>query len=174
MALMAAIQRSRIAGHLLAHDGGKRNVSGAEPQMEAVGNGSPGGCPDAGGRRDRFQSRKEVGVVGVLHEDRTTVVSSRHCVVKDVGSVKSAASGYAAHRISRGTSPHRVSARMSPVSPLIGSEEVNWAPLAAAATLISLPAIPLTVITQRHIVAGLAFGALTCATERRSVKTERR
>ncbi len=43
---------------------------------------------------------------------------------------------------------------------MIGYEEINWAPLAAAATLITLPVILLTLIIQRHIVAGLTFGAV--------------
>jgi len=43
---------------------------------------------------------------------------------------------------------------------MIGYEEINWGPLAAAATLITLPVILLTLIIQRHIVAGLTFGAV--------------
>jgi multiple sugar transport system permease protein len=43
---------------------------------------------------------------------------------------------------------------------MIGYEEINWAPLAAAATLITLPVILLTLIVQRHIVSGLTFGAV--------------
>ncbi len=43
---------------------------------------------------------------------------------------------------------------------MIGYEEINWGPLAAAATLITLPVIILTLIIQRHIVAGLTFGAV--------------
>jgi len=43
---------------------------------------------------------------------------------------------------------------------MIGYEEINWAPLAAAATLITLPVIILTLIIQRHIVTGLTFGAV--------------
>ncbi len=43
---------------------------------------------------------------------------------------------------------------------MIGYEEINWGPLAAAATLITLPVVILTLIIQRHIVAGLTFGAV--------------
>jgi multiple sugar transport system permease protein len=43
---------------------------------------------------------------------------------------------------------------------MIGYEEINWGPLAAAATLITLPVILLTLIVQRHIVSGLTFGAV--------------
>jgi multiple sugar transport system permease protein len=43
---------------------------------------------------------------------------------------------------------------------MIGYEEINWGPLAAAATMITLPVIILTLIIQRHIVAGLTFGAV--------------
>lgn len=43
---------------------------------------------------------------------------------------------------------------------MIGYEEISWAPLAAAATIITLPVIILTLIIQRHIVTGLTFGAV--------------
>lgn len=43
---------------------------------------------------------------------------------------------------------------------MIGYEEISWAPLAAAATIITLPVVILTLIIQRHIVAGLTFGAV--------------
>jgi multiple sugar transport system permease protein len=43
---------------------------------------------------------------------------------------------------------------------MIGYEEINWGPLAAAATLITLPVVLLTLIIQRHIVTGLTFGAV--------------
>jgi multiple sugar transport system permease protein len=43
---------------------------------------------------------------------------------------------------------------------MIGYEEINWAPLAAAATIITLPVILLTLIIQRHIVTGLTVGAV--------------
>jgi len=43
---------------------------------------------------------------------------------------------------------------------MIGYEEINWGPLAAAATLITLPVLLLTLVIQRHIVSGLTFGAV--------------
>lgn len=43
---------------------------------------------------------------------------------------------------------------------MISYEEVNWAPLAAAATLITLPVLLLALCVQRHIVAGLTLGAV--------------
>ena len=43
---------------------------------------------------------------------------------------------------------------------MIGFEEINWGPLAAAATMITLPVIVLTLLVQRHIVSGLTFGAV--------------
>jgi multiple sugar transport system permease protein len=43
---------------------------------------------------------------------------------------------------------------------MINYEEISWGPLAAAATLITLPVIILTLIIQRHIVTGLTFGAV--------------
>jgi len=43
---------------------------------------------------------------------------------------------------------------------MIGFEEINWGPLAAAATMITLPVIILTLVVQRHIVSGLTFGAV--------------
>jgi len=43
---------------------------------------------------------------------------------------------------------------------MISYEEISWGPLAAAATLITLPVILLTLIIQRHIVTGLTFGAV--------------
>jgi len=43
---------------------------------------------------------------------------------------------------------------------MIGYEEINWGPLAAAATMITLPVVILTLIIQRHIVTGLTFGAV--------------
>ena len=43
---------------------------------------------------------------------------------------------------------------------MIGYEEINWGPLAAAATIITLPVILLTLIIPRHIVTGLTFGAV--------------
>ncbi len=43
---------------------------------------------------------------------------------------------------------------------MINYEEISWGPLAAAATLITLPVILLTLLVQRHIVTGLTFGAV--------------
>ena len=43
---------------------------------------------------------------------------------------------------------------------MISYEEISWGPLAAAATMITLPVIVLTLIVQRHIVSGLTFGAV--------------
>jgi multiple sugar transport system permease protein len=43
---------------------------------------------------------------------------------------------------------------------MLGFEEITWGPLAAAATLITLPVILLTLLIQRHIVSGLTFGAV--------------
>ena len=43
---------------------------------------------------------------------------------------------------------------------MISYEEISWGPLAAAATLITLPVILLTLLIQRHIVTGLTFGAV--------------
>ncbi len=43
---------------------------------------------------------------------------------------------------------------------MINYEEISWGPLAAAATMITLPVIILTLIIQRHIVTGLTFGAV--------------
>ncbi|HKV43210.1 MAG TPA: carbohydrate ABC transporter permease [bacterium] len=43
---------------------------------------------------------------------------------------------------------------------MINYEEIEWSPLAAAATMITLPVVVLTLIVQRHIVTGLTFGAV--------------
>lgn len=43
---------------------------------------------------------------------------------------------------------------------MINYEEISWGPLAAAATMITVPVIVLTLIVQRHIVSGLTFGAI--------------
>lgn len=43
---------------------------------------------------------------------------------------------------------------------MINYEEISWGPLAAAATMITLPVILLTLLVQRHIVTGLTFGAV--------------
>jgi multiple sugar transport system permease protein len=39
-------------------------------------------------------------------------------------------------------------------------EEVNWGGVAAAATLICLPVVVLTLLIQRHIVSGLTLGSV--------------
>ncbi len=39
-------------------------------------------------------------------------------------------------------------------------EQINWGPLAAAALLVTSPVLILTLLVQRHIVAGLAAGGL--------------
>ena len=39
-------------------------------------------------------------------------------------------------------------------------EQVSWGPLAAAALLVTLPVLLLTVVAQRQIVAGLSAGGL--------------
>ncbi|HEX9014807.1 MAG TPA: carbohydrate ABC transporter permease [Chloroflexota bacterium] len=39
-------------------------------------------------------------------------------------------------------------------------EQINWGPLAAAALLVTSPVLMLTLVVQRHIVAGLAAGGL--------------
>ena len=43
---------------------------------------------------------------------------------------------------------------------LLTFEEINWGPLGAAAFLITLPVLILTVFVQRYIVSGLSFGAV--------------
>lgn len=43
---------------------------------------------------------------------------------------------------------------------LLTYEEINWGPLAAAAFLITIPVLILTLFMQRHIVSGLSFGAV--------------
>lgn len=43
---------------------------------------------------------------------------------------------------------------------MINYEEISWGPLAAAATMITLPVIVLTLLVQRHIVSGLTVGAV--------------
>ena len=42
---------------------------------------------------------------------------------------------------------------------MISYEAINWGTLAAAATMITLPVLLLTLVVQRHIVTGLTFGA---------------
>ena len=39
-------------------------------------------------------------------------------------------------------------------------EQISWGPLAAAALLVTLPVLILTVIIQREIVGGLAAGGV--------------
>ena len=39
-------------------------------------------------------------------------------------------------------------------------EEINWGPLAAAATMVTLPVLIMTLFMQKQIVSGLTFGAV--------------
>jgi ABC-type glycerol-3-phosphate transport system permease component len=39
-------------------------------------------------------------------------------------------------------------------------EQVSWGPLAAAALIVTLPVLLLTVFAQRQIIAGLTAGAV--------------
>ena len=39
-------------------------------------------------------------------------------------------------------------------------EEINWGGLTAAATIITLPVLILSLFIQKHIVRGLTFGAV--------------
>ncbi|MDQ6670877.1 MAG: carbohydrate ABC transporter permease [Chloroflexota bacterium] len=43
---------------------------------------------------------------------------------------------------------------------LMSFEQFNWGPLAAAATMITLPVMLMALVMQRHIVSGLTFGAV--------------
>ncbi len=43
---------------------------------------------------------------------------------------------------------------------LMSFEQFNWGPLAAAATIITLPVLAMALVMQRHIVTGLTFGAV--------------
>ena len=43
---------------------------------------------------------------------------------------------------------------------MISFDQLSWGPLAAAALLVTLPVLPLTVFAQRQIVAGLTAGAV--------------
>jgi multiple sugar transport system permease protein len=43
---------------------------------------------------------------------------------------------------------------------LMSFEQFNWGPLAAAATMITLPVMAMALVMQRHIVSGLTFGAV--------------
>jgi multiple sugar transport system permease protein len=44
---------------------------------------------------------------------------------------------------------------------LMSFEQFNWGPLAAAATMITVPVLAMALVMQRHIVTGLTFGAVT-------------
>jgi multiple sugar transport system permease protein len=43
---------------------------------------------------------------------------------------------------------------------MISFDQLSWGPLAAAALLVTLPVLLLTVFAQRQIVAGLTAGAV--------------
>jgi multiple sugar transport system permease protein len=43
---------------------------------------------------------------------------------------------------------------------MLSFEQVSWGPLAAAALIVTLPVLILTVAAQRQIVAGLTAGAV--------------
>lgn len=43
---------------------------------------------------------------------------------------------------------------------LMSFEQFNWGPLAAAATMITVPVLAMALVMQRHIVTGLTFGAV--------------
>ena len=43
---------------------------------------------------------------------------------------------------------------------MLSFEQVSWGPLAAAALVVTLPVLILTIIAQRQIVAGLTAGAV--------------
>lgn len=43
---------------------------------------------------------------------------------------------------------------------LMSFEQFNWGPLAAAATVITMPVLAMALVMQRHIVTGLTFGAV--------------
>jgi ABC-type glycerol-3-phosphate transport system permease component len=43
---------------------------------------------------------------------------------------------------------------------MLSFEQVSWGPLAAAALVVTLPVLLLTVFAQRQIVAGLTAGAV--------------
>lgn len=43
---------------------------------------------------------------------------------------------------------------------LMSFEQFNWGPLAAAATMITLPVVAMALVMQRHIVSGLTLGAV--------------
>ena len=48
----------------------------------------------------------------------------------------------------------------SAVYNMLTFEQLSWGPLAAAALLVTLPVLLVTVIAQREIVAGLSSGGL--------------
>jgi multiple sugar transport system permease protein len=50
--------------------------------------------------------------------------------------------------------------RPSAVYNMLTFEQITWGPLAAAALLVTLPVLLVTVIAQREIVAGLSAGGL--------------
>ena len=52
--------------------------------------------------------------------------------------------------------PHAAFGRLQ----LLTFEQISWGPLAAAALLVTLPVLLVTVIAQRQIVAGLSAGGL--------------
>ena len=43
---------------------------------------------------------------------------------------------------------------------MLSFEQLSWGPLAAAALIVTLPVLVLTVVAQRQIVAGLTAGAV--------------
>lgn len=43
---------------------------------------------------------------------------------------------------------------------MLSFEQVSWGPLAAAALVVTLPVLLLTIFAQRQIVAGLTAGAV--------------
>jgi multiple sugar transport system permease protein len=43
---------------------------------------------------------------------------------------------------------------------MISFDQLSWGPLAAAALIVTLPVLLLTVLAQRQIVAGLTAGAV--------------
>ena len=46
---------------------------------------------------------------------------------------------------------------------MLSFEQLSWGPLAAAALIVTLPVLILTIVAQRHIVAGLTAGAVRAA-----------
>ena len=43
---------------------------------------------------------------------------------------------------------------------MLSFEQMSWGPLAAAALIVTLPVLMLTILAQRQIVAGLTAGAV--------------